>query len=939
MIKKLTNLWKVCLCMILTFGQLNAHAQSSTAVKGRVTTERGESLPGVSVTVKGTTNGVITDSNGAFTIKVNNLQSTLVCSFIGYIKQEVSLNGKPSVDIQLSLSLSKLDEVVVVGYGTQRRAATTGSITTIKADELLQTPIANIAQGLQARVSGVQITQNSGAPGGSISVRVRGTNSINGSSEPLYIIDGIQVDASIVSPSASVSVATGVTLSKDDKSSAGVSPLNSINPNDIESIEVLKDASAAAIYGSRAANGVVIITTKQGKAGDTKISYDAYYGTQKVNKEVPMLNATQFAQLENDIYKPTVRYADPLSLGVGTNWQDVIFRNAPIENHSLSISGGNEKTKISLGASYFKQNGIIINSDYGRYSYRLGINHQAKKWLKMGVSIIGSRGITNRVQTSGPVQDGANQGVLGAALSAPPVLKPYDANGNFFAYTSQPPYGNYYAELRNPVLMASIYDHTTGDNILANTFFEFTIAKGLTYRASFNVNKSNSLLDLYVPKNLQSEAELSSAGGLGGYAVKNNANALSLLHESILTYSTTIANDHTLKFTGVYSTQKNTYNSNFISANRFPNDATKDEALSLAAVNTVSSNRGEDQLDSYLGRINYGFKNRYFLDLTARVDGSTKFGKNNKYGFFPAIGTAWRIIDEPFLKDVKFLSDLKLRASIGRTGNAAGLTAYQSLGLVVAGGSFSYPINGNLGIGVAPTGIANPDLRWEQSVQTNVGLDVGLFKDRLSFVVDVYDKKTDNLLFTKQLPLSSGYQTIIGNFASIDNKGIELAAKASVLNKKVKWNIGGNISFNRNKLLSLADGAQEFAVNNYNLLKVGYPLGIFKTYVDDGIYQTGDKFLPGATSPRYGGGKEKDVNGDGVINASDQVITGDANPKFIYGFSTDVRYRNFDFNAFFGGVYGNKIFNLMRYTFENPLGSRNALAGLANRWSPTNPVK
>lgn len=930
------NLRKNKLILILSILCFQTLAQSVNTVTGLVTDASKVPLPGVSITVEGTTKGTTTDKDGKYSMSGVKNTDKLVFSYVGYVARTFLIGKQTTINISLSSDDKTLDEVVVVGYGTQRKVETTGSIATLKAEEILQTPVANIAQGIQSRVAGMQITQNSGSPGGSISVRVRGTNSIGGSSEPLYIVDGIQLDGSAESPSAQVTLAGNAGVNLDNKSSASVSPLNSINPNDIESIEILKDASAAAIYGSRAANGVVIITTKQGKSGATKITYDGYRGIQQVNKLVPMLNATQMGELENEIYKNPNRFPDPASLGEGTTWQKIVFRDAPIQSHQLTISGGNDKSKISVGLNYFNQDGIVINSDYSRYSLRLNLTHQANKWLKIGTSIIGSRGITNRVQTAGSAQDGANQGVLGAALSAPPVKKPFNDDGSFSGFNTVP--YNYYGELRNPIAIAGIYDRTTSDNILTNLYFEFNLAKGLTYRSSFNLNKTNTLLDMYVPRTVQTESEINSSGGLGGNAIKVNSNAFNVLHESIFTYTKKLAKEHNLKLTGVYGYQNNTNNSNTIQASRFPNDATKNEAVALASVVTVNSGRSMDELVSYMGRINYGFKNRYFLDITTRIDGSSKFGSNNKYGFFPAIAGAWRIIEEPFLKDSKIFSDFKLRGSFGMTGNAAGLSAYQSLGLVVASNGFSYPFNNALGIGVAPSGIANPDLKWEKSEQLNLGLDLSFFNNRVSLVADVYQKTTDDLLFTKQLPLSSGYGNIIGNFASLENKGIELATRVAVLNKAVKWNVGANYSVNRNKLLSLADGAQEFVVSNYNVLKVGYPVGTFKTYVWDGIFQTGESFLPGAGSPRVGGGKEKDVNGDGKITGEDQVITGDANPDFIFGITTDVRYKNFDFNVFLSGVYGNQIFNLMRYTFENPIGGRNALAGLANRWSPTNPV-
>ncbi|MBC7892914.1 MAG: SusC/RagA family TonB-linked outer membrane protein, partial [Sphingobacteriaceae bacterium] len=421
-----------------------------------------------------------------------------------------------------------------------------------------------------------------------------------------------------------------------------------------------------------------------------------------------------------------------------------------------------------------------------------------------------------------------------------------------------------------------------------------------------------------------------------GSGSKGNANSTVLLHESILTYATTFAERHSLKFTGVFATQSNLSNSNSINATGFPNDATANEAVQLALTRTVSSGRSRERLDSYLGRINYGFRDKYFLDLTARADGSSKFGANHKYGFFPAISAAWRIIEEPFLKTVTWLSDLKLRASYGITGNAGGISPYQSLSTVASSGS-DYQFNHVYLTGINPSGIANPDLRWERSTQADIGLDLSLLNNRFSLVIDVYNKKTRDLLYIRTLPLSSGYGSITGNFASLENKGIELAANARILQGDLKWDVSANATVNRNKVLDLDGGTtQERFVTTYSVLTVGQPLGQFKTYVFDGINQTGEAILPGYDG-RLGGHKLKDLNGDGLISAADQIVTGNPNPKFIFGFSTNFSYKNVDLGAFLAGSQGNDIYNQARFAFETPLGQRNLLAGVATRWSATNP--
>lgn len=906
--KKIRDLF---LLSLLCLGITQPLFAQNVTVKGKVTDDKGEMIPGASVTVKGFQQGTLTDAEGMYSIDVAG-NATLVFSFLGYLKEEVPVSNRSTINVSLKTDTKALEEVVVVGYGTQRKIETTGSIASVKAADLVQTPVANIAQGLQARVAGVQINQNSGSPGGNISVRIRGTNSINGSSEPLYVIDGIQV-----------SNGGGIT---------DVSPLSTINPNDIESVEVLKDASASAIYGARAANGVILITTKRGKNGATRVMYDGYYGSQKVNKTLDVLNASQFAQLENEVFKNNY-YPDPASLGEGINWQKLIFRKAPIQNHQLSINGGSEKTQLAISLNYFDQDGTLIGSQFQRYSYRLNLDHRISKNVKVGTSILGSYSIANGIQTGGTnIGDGGAvlSSVLGAAIGAPPMLQPYRADGTIFPFGEQA--GGQYREVVNPLNFSAVLNKRSIKRTLANIYGEVALLKGLTYRASFNLDQKGELFDGYSPRSIVNKSDLNDNSGSG---TKANSNYLALLHESILTYSTTFAKNHSFKATAVFGTQLEQGNSNTMNASGFPNDATKNEAMQLALTRTISSGRSSQRLDSYMARVNYGFKDKFFIDITARADGSSKFGANHKYGVFPAVSAAYRIIEEPFMKNITWLSDFKLRGSYGITGNAGGIDPYQSLATVASGNS--YMINHTYVTGIEPTGIANPDLRWERSKQANLGIDISLLNNRISIIADVYHKKTDDLLYVKTLPLSSGYNSITGNFAALQNKGLELAVNARILDGKLKWDVSANTTINRNKVLGLDGGiTTERFMTTYTILKVGQPLGIFKTYVFDGVNQTGETILPGYDG-RLGGHKVKDVTGDGQITAADQVIVGNPNPKFIYGFSTNLSYAGFDLAAFISGSQGNDIYNASRLSFENPLGQRNLLAGVANRWSPTNP--
>lgn len=928
------------LLLMLLYG-VAATAQTQP-IKGIIIDENGQPVAGATIRVKGGKAATTSADDGTYSLNNVNPGASLIISYTGFEEKEINTQRDNYAKIELKRRNTSLDDVVVIGYGSRKKSEITSAITSVKASELLQTPVANLAQGLQGRVAGLQITQNNAAPGGSISVRLRGTNSINGSSEPLYIVDGVQIQnttAAGVSGPPTLGNISGV-----GGFSNQVSSLSFLNPNDIESIEVLKDASAAAIYGSQAANGVIIITTKHGKAGTSSISYDGYYGVQQITKTIPVLNATDFAKIENEIYN-TNRFADPDSFGTGTNWQDVLFRNAAIQNHQLNFSGGNDKTQILLSLNYFDQDGIVRHSKFDRYAIRMNLDHTVKKWLKIGTTTTFTRSVNNRIQTGSVNNDGGGltQSLVGAALSAPPVLKPYNDDGNVYPWKEQP-YGSYYSELRNPVLGLQATDVTRTNMVLSNFYLDLFLLKGLKYRMNLSVNTNNALNDYYFPTSAFSAGEISLAGGLGGYGMKYNSNFIRIMHESILTYDKTFNDDHVFKFTGVFSALENNNNYNYMIGYGFINDATTNEALQLAKNFSVNSGRTKDDLISWLGRINYNFRGKYYLDITGRADGSSKFGANNKYGFFPAVSAAWNIKRESFLSEVRSISSLKLRASIGKTGNQAAIDPYQSLATVAAGNDYIF--NNTLAKAILPNGVPNPDLRWETSVQSDVGLEADLFDNRVNFVADVYRKKTTDLIYKKSLPLSSGYESVTGNFASLENRGIELSLGGDIIrNTDVRWNVNANVSINRNKLLRLSDDtAKEIAINNYNILRVGSPLGLFKTYVYDGLFQQGDPIIPGqpVSKPRPGAQRVKDVAGesdgkpDGKITGADRVITGNANPKFVFGFSTNLKYKDLDFSAFFSGVYGNKIFNLARWSLENPVGGRNVLAGAADRWTPTN---
>jgi len=916
-------------------------------VTGQVFDQDGVPLAGVNITVKGASQGVITEASGRFTFSADAGQ-TLVFSSVQFENKEVKINSASSAALVRSLSAGddrhaerssvasfpnnisiylyrktdRLDDVVVVGYGTRRKSSVTGSVASVKSADLKVTPIANLAQGLQGRVAGLDMRQASGLPGGNVSIRIRGTNSINGSSEPLYVIDGIQVSAG-----------------SDFLNTA--SPLAQINPSDIESVEILKDAGATAVYGARGSNGVVLITTKRGKNGITHVTYDGYYGQQETTKTMDILNAAEFARLENEIYSPNVIYADPAAMGKGIDYQDLMFRKAVIQSHQLSVTGGNEKTQVALGLNYFNQDGIIKKSNYKRYALRSNVDHTISQVFKAGASLYYTVNAENRVPVADEVIDAAWDGTLGRMIAAVPTLKPYRDDGSIYPFADQ--FSGRYRENRNPLTLLENKSLNSTYRFLANVYLTANISKNLSYRGSFNADMITGLGVSYSPLYILDSATLANPLAINGSAGNSNSYRRTLLHESQLNYRKVFADKHAFDVLAVFATQSNVGEANGQTGRGFANDFTENNAIGSAISQSISSSKSKSSLDSYLGRISYAYNNKYFVDVTGRVDGSSVFGENRKYGFFPAVSAAWRVIEEPFVRGLTCINDLKLRATYGITGNAGAIGPYGSLAtvaapaIVQAGGGYYY-FDHTLQQGVNPTKIPNEDLRWEKSAQLDIGLDIALFNNRVDIVADYYIKRTDDLLFTKPTPLSSGYGSIVGNFASLENKGLELAVNTKIIaTPKFRWDASANITFNKNKVLTL-DGIQdEIALTAYSILKKGYPLGVYKTYVADGINQVGDVILPGYDG-RLGGYKVKDINPDGKIDKLDQQVTGNAQPDYFFGFSTSVKYSRFDAGGFIQGVQGSQMYNAFRYSFETPVGSQNVLAGLANRWSPTNPT-
>ncbi|GAB2556865.1 SusC/RagA family TonB-linked outer membrane protein [Spirosoma aerophilum] len=907
--------------LLLLNGSVLAQANRTTLIRGTVVAaESRQGIPGANIILKNTQVGTTTNADGGFTLSVPEGARTLTVSYIGYLSKDVAISGQSNLSIALEMDDRSLNEVVVVGYGTVKKSDLTGAVSSVKAAELKQTPIANFVQGLQARASGVQVTQNSGAPGGSISVRIRGNSSISGSSEPLYVVDGFPI-------SGSDNPLAGGGSSFGNDNGNRLSVLSTLNPNDIESMEVLKDASATAIYGTRGANGVVLITTKRGKTGQTRVNYEGYYGQQQVRRMLPLMNATQFAQYENEVSGQAL-FTNPEQLGAGTDWQSYIFRKGAMQSHQLSVSGGTEKSLFNISMNYFDQDGIIINSNFKRGSVRVNLDNTISKNFKIGTSLTYTYSQNNGAVTS-TLADGAGGGIVLSALFAPPTIAPYDALGNPTIFSGR------YLDLNNPIAVASnVLNRNTTRRLLANIFADWTILNGLTYRASFGGDLVNDTRDSYITRLVRAGSQV---GGIGG---KGNAYSNTFLHESLLNYQKTLGS-HNLTLTGVFSTQSQLLSSDASSAQTFPNDLVLNDNLSQASIVSIASSKQSWRLDSYTGRVNYNYKSKYLLTLTGRVDGSSRFGANNKYGFFPSVAGAWRVSEEAFMQGQQVVSDLKLRASFGITGNAD-IPLYNSLSRLNSVGNYNF--NNTRSIGILAANIANPDLRWEKSAQTDIGVDIGLFNNRVQLTADVYAKNTTDLLLSRAIPLSSGFGSVFGNFGGVENRGIELSMNVAVLNGPLKWDISGNVSANRNKL-SIIDGKRTEIIpgdgggsvgpfTNTSLLRIGQPIGSFYGYFFDGIYQTGESIPTGRTP---GNVRYRDLNGDGVISAADQDIIGNPNPDYYFGLTNNLKFKGFDFSLFIQGVQGNQIYNVSKPRMEGGAGGYNQYATMADRWTTTNP--
>ena len=917
---------KILFFAILSLNVSFAAISQQVTIKGKVIDDNThEPIAGAVIRLKGTTSGAATDVDGAFQLLIKQpLPITIVASFAGYKDQEVEVYENEAITISIVENLNKLSEVVVVGYGTQKREELTGSVTSVSLSALKQSSSSSFDNALQGRASGVQVTQSSGSPGGAVSIRVRGGNSITGGNEPLYVIDGFPVYNS--NSDANAGALNG----------PSINALSAINPNDIESIDVLKDASATAIYGSRGANGVVMITTKKGKAGAAKVTYDGSYGVQTINKYIDLLNAKQWGILKNDARAnsgkaPLFSSAQLDSLGSSSNdWQRAAFRSAAVQSHNLAITGGTEKSRYSLSLGYLNQDGILLGTDFKRFTGRLSLDSKITEKLSVGVNINGSSSDANVVSYG----NASGGDIVTSLLYMPPTVPIYDASGN---YTFKSPYESAVA---NPIATLNLSTNTSKlYRLISSAFGEYAIVEGLKVKILFGADVLNNKQNRYLPSTLFEGVSTS------GYAAVGTKNNLTWLNENTINYAKTFNKDHNIEALAGYTQQYSETEGVVASSQGFVNNAlTYNDLYSGSVSNKPSSSYTRWGLQSFLARLNYNYSQKYFLTASFRADGSSRLGKNNRWGYFPSASVAWQVNKELFFKPLtRYISNFKLRFSAGTTGNQE-IAPYQSLSLL---SPYPYATSSGTSIitGYAPARISNPDLKWETTAQYDLGLDLGLLKDRIRLIADVYYKKTSDLLLSIPVPTTSGFSYSLQNIGEVENKGIELGLNTDNIKGKFTWNTDITFSLNRNKVLSLGADRTSYLVpgelQTASIVKVGQPLGSFWGYKANGIFKASDDI---ANTPRIdqtntkpGDVRYVDVNKDGVITqAGDQTLIGNAQPKFIYGIGNSFSYKNFDLSIFFQGSYGSKIYSTVLQQLQLTTGYQNGIAGLTDHYTADN---
>ncbi len=894
--KNLKGFLKSSLLLIALLGSIVVHAQNTT-VSGKVLGATGEELLGVNVFVKGTRIGTTTDIEGNYSLNISSQDAILVFSYVGFSTQELAVNGQTNINVTLEEDLSFLDQVVVVGYGTAKKSDLTGSVVSVKSEELNAFPVLNAEQALQGRAAGVSVQSNNGGePGTPISVRVRGNTSIGAGSGALVVVDGF----------------VGATYPQQA---------------DIESVEILKDASATAIYGSQGANGVILVTTKKGRIGKVSVELNSTYSAQSTSEQLDLLNADQFGDYQTAISPNYLRGP------ADTDWQDLIYQSGYTQNHNLSFSGATEEVNYYVSANYFDQEGVVINSGFDRFSILGKVDAQVTDKLKLGVNIFTSRGNKEGVSTQASTGGTGSGDVISIAYRFAPDLGIVDEDGVFT-------FNSVGDDVDNPFAIATLsIDETKTDNSRINTYADYSLTDNLSVKSVFGFSTRNETRGTYQP------SSLTIAGANGGSASILSGKRTSLLSETYVTYKKEFEKSN-IEVVGGYSYQRTINERSTTGAEQFLSDSFGYRNLSAGAIQLIpTSDFSESIIQSQLGRFNYRYDDRYLLTFTARRDGSSNFARNEKYAFFPSAALGWNVSNEDFLKESSTISNLKLRASYGATGTQS-INPYQSL----ASYTDIYAVVGGQTVNaIVPFQVANPDLKWETSYQTNIGLDLGLLNNRFSVVLDYYNIDTEDLILNdSSVPEIAGQQRndLLKNVGEINNKGFEVSLTSrNIVTDDFAWTTDFNYSRNQNEVVSLVDGSDiffdaspgHFLQDETHVLRVGEAVGVFYGYeyrgVNQGVAPEGTAIFATA-APAAGQELFTDVNGDGIINTNDRKIIGDPNQKWTAGLNNTFRYKDFDLNVFFQGAFGGDIFSFT--ALELASGNSNATTEALDAWTPTN---
>jgi TonB-dependent starch-binding outer membrane protein SusC len=904
---------------------VDAAAAQPQTVTGTVIDDAGVQLPGVYITVKGTTRGSMTDADGKYSIEVDGPDAILVFSFVGTETQEITVGSQTSVNVTLVTEAAMLQDIVVIGYGSVKKSDLTGSVSSLKQDEMTIGMISSVDEMMLGQAAGVQVIQSSGEPGGAVSVRIRGASSVNAGNEPLYVIDGMPIDNSQVGTSTSGIDIPGTRTPRN--------PLATINPTDIESIEILKDASSTAIYGARGANGVILITTKKGTSGKMRVTYNGYRGFQSVAKKLDLLNAEDYMSTLNAILdegggNPEERVTE-IQDG-GTDWQDEIFRTAAVQSHNLSMSGGNDASKYYLALNYFDQDGVLIGSGIKRYDVRVNYDNKIGDKFHTGMNLTSSY-VKDEYASYGFSGNEAG-GLIYGALNFDPTMSVYNADGTFQVSP--------YHTIDNPMALAegeeSVQD---AYRTLGTVFGEYFILPEWSIKLNVGADFQNKRRDAFV------SSVTKNGAGAKGMASVSNATRSNYLVEATTHYNKTFG-IHSVNAVAGITAQEFFSNSALMTVTGFASEVSKTNSMQSGdpELDKISTGKSSYSLLSYIGRVNYSLMDNYLITATIRADGSSRFGENNKWGYFPSVAFAWKMMNESFIQNLNVFSNLKMRASWGQTGNQA-IGNYQSLTTFGTGPTAT--LDQGFFTTYDPSRIGNPDLKWETTEQINIGFDFGFLDNRIYATVDWYQKNTTDMLLNLPVPASSGFGSVKENIGSIKNSGIEFMINTSNLVGEFKWNTSLNLTTIKNEVVDLGPIPEIIHVNAswsgpVCIIRPGEPLNSFYGWNVLGVWQDAAEITASGTTDPVAPGdtKYEDVNGDGSVNADDKVILGNSFPTLTWGLSNSFSYKGFNLSVFIEGVHGIDMHNVNLVDTYFPVNfRRNKFAEpYLNRWTASNPT-